>query len=133
MTDVTGSGAAVHVDEIAQVALTVTDLEAAKAFYRDALGMQFLFEAGTMAFFQCGSVRLLVGMAGETQPGGGTILYFKVADLDGAHAELVRRGVTFKQDPHLVARMKSHDLWLAFVLDPAGNVLGLMEERQRSV
>jgi methylmalonyl-CoA/ethylmalonyl-CoA epimerase len=122
---------AVQVEALAQVALTVTDLEAAKAFYRDALGMQFLFEAGTMAFFQCGSVRLLLGMAGETQPGGGTILYFKVADLTGTHAALLARGMTFKQDPHLVARMKSHDLWLAFVVDPAGNVLGLMEERQR--
>lgn len=122
---------AVQVESLAQVALTVTDLEAAKAFYRDALGMQFLFDAGTMAFFQCGSVRLLLGMAGETQPGGETILYFNVADLEIAHAALLARGVTFKQDPHLVARMKSHDLWLAFVLDPAGNVLGLMEERPR--
>ncbi|MGC2619659.1 MAG: VOC family protein [Acidobacteriaceae bacterium] len=122
---------AVQVESLAQVALTVTDLEAAKAFYRDALGMQFLFDAGTMAFFQCSNVRLLLGMAGETQPGGGTIVYFKVADLATAHTALLARGVTFKQDPHLVARMKSHDLWLAFVLDPAGNVLGLMEERQR--
>jgi methylmalonyl-CoA/ethylmalonyl-CoA epimerase len=131
MTDTTEGAKAVQVEEIAQVALTVTDLEAAKAFYRDALGMHFLFDAGTMAFLQCGSVRVLLGMAGETQPGGGTILYFKVADLAVTHAALVGRDVTFKQEPHLVARMKSHDLWLAFALDPAGNVLGLMEERQR--
>lgn len=129
MTELPGN--AVQVEALAQVALTVTDLEAAKAFYRDGLGMQFLFDAGTMAFFQCGNVRLLLGLAGDTQPGGGTILYFRVADLESAHAALRSRGATLKQGPHLVARMKSHDLWLAFVLDPAGNVLGLMEERQR--
>ena len=123
--------ASVHLEEIGQIAVTVTDLDAARTFYRDALGMRFLFDAGTMAFFQCGGIRLLVGTAGETQPGGGTTLYFKVADLQNVHLALVEQGVKFKQEPHLVARMKSHDLWLAFLLDPAGNVLGLIEEKQR--
>ncbi len=121
---------AVHLKEIGQIAVTVTDLEAARRFYRDVLGMQFLFDAGTMAFFQCGAVRLLVG-TGEGKPGGGTILYFRVGDLPGVATELEQQGVEFVQAPHLVARMKSHDLWMAFVKDPAGNVLGLMEERQR--
>jgi methylmalonyl-CoA/ethylmalonyl-CoA epimerase len=123
--------ASVHLEEIGQIAVTVTDLDAARAFYRDVLGMRFLFDAGTMAFFQCGGIRLLVGTGGETQPGGGTILYFRVADLQDVHLALQGQGVKFKQEPHLVARMKSHDLWLAFLLDPAGNVLGLIEEKQR--
>jgi methylmalonyl-CoA/ethylmalonyl-CoA epimerase len=121
---------AVRVQGLAQVALTVTDLEAARAFYRDALGLQHLFDAGTMAFFDCGGVRLLVG-TGEAKPGGGTLVYFRVADLEGAIAALKGRGAEIVQDAHLVAPMKSYDLWLAFVRDPAGNVLGLMEEKQR--
>jgi methylmalonyl-CoA/ethylmalonyl-CoA epimerase len=121
----------VRVQGLAQVALTVTDLEAARTFYRDALGLQHLFDAGTMAFFDCGGVRLLVG-TGEAKPGGGTLAYFRVADAEGAVAELKRRGAEIVKQAHLVARMKSHDLWLAFVKDPAGNVLGLMEEKQRT-
>jgi methylmalonyl-CoA/ethylmalonyl-CoA epimerase len=121
---------AVKVEGFAQIAMTVTDLEAARAFYRDALGMRHLFDAGTMAFFDCGGVRLLVG-TGEAKPGGGTLVYFRVADVEVAVAALRTRGAEIVQEPHLVAPMKSYDLWLAFVKDPAGNVLGLMEERQR--
>jgi len=59
------------------------------------------------------------------------MVYFRVADLEGAAARLRAQGVELAQAPHLVARMPNHDLWLAFVKDPAGNVLGLMEEKQR--
>jgi len=128
------SEVAVQLGEIGQIAVTVTDLEAAKTFYRDVLGMRHLFDAGTMAFFQCGTVRLLIG-AGEPgkQAAGmdGTILYYRVADIEGVHAALKGRGVQFVQEPHLVARMKSHDLWLAFLKDPSGNALALMEEKSR--
>lgn len=124
--------AVVHLEEIGQIALTVTNLDEARAFYRDALGMKFLFDAGTMTFFQCGTVRLLIG-TGEAHavPGGSTILYFRVADLPSVHATLKAKGVEFTQEPHLVARMKSHDLWLSFLKDPAGNTLGLMSEVER--
>jgi methylmalonyl-CoA/ethylmalonyl-CoA epimerase len=118
--------------EIGQIALTVRDLDEARRFYRDVLGMKFLFDAGTMAFFQCGTVRLLLG-AGEPSAGAsGTIVYFRVPDLEDTAAALRQRGVVFQQEPHLVARMKSHDLWLAFLNDPAGNTLGLMSERTRN-
>lgn len=119
----------IHLDTICQIALTVDDLSKAKAFYRDTLGMQFLFDAGAMTFFQCGSVRLLIG-AGEqgSATGHGTILYFRVADIHGAHAALHAKGVTFLQEPHVVARMQTHDLWLAEFKDPAGNPLALMSE-----
>jgi predicted enzyme related to lactoylglutathione lyase len=124
-----GSDAAVQVKEILQVALTVDDVARAKEFYGGVLGMQFLFDAGNMAFFQCGTVRVLIG-SGETKQGGGTILYFRVADLQATHAALVARGVEVAQEPHTVARMPDHELWLAFIKDPAGNLLGLMEEKR---
>jgi methylmalonyl-CoA/ethylmalonyl-CoA epimerase len=126
----TSETAAVHLDEIGQIAVTVGNLEEAKLFYRDVLGMRFLFDAGTMVFFQCGTVRLLIGQ-GEPA-GGGTILYYRVADIEVVHSTLEEKGVEFAQGPHLVARMKSHDLWLAFLKDPSGNTLALMEEKTRN-
>jgi len=126
-----GSGG-LRLNELAQVALTVIDLEESKVFYRDVLGMQFLFDAGTMAFFQCGTVRVMIGTGERTRPGGGTILYFRVSDIEHAHNVLRSRGVEFTEPPHLVARMKSHDLWLADLKDPSGNLLALMDEKARS-
>lgn len=122
----------ISLNEITQVALTVRDLPAAKAFYRDMLGMCFLFDAGTMAFFQCGSVRLMIGTSDKPSTPGGTILYFRVPDIQAAHATLQAAGVTFLQAPQLTARMKSHDLWLAFLTDPDGNPLALMSEVART-
>jgi methylmalonyl-CoA/ethylmalonyl-CoA epimerase len=120
-----------QLSEIAQIAITVGDLAEAKAFYQDALGMRFLFDAGTMSFFQCGSVRLMIGTSEKQMEPGSTILYFRVPEIRHAHKSLQAKGVAFVQEPHLVARMKSHDLWLAFFKDPAGNTLALMSEETR--
>ena len=122
-----------HLDDITQIALTVQNLEEAKRFYRDTLGMRFLFDAGAMAFFQCGSIRLMIGTSDKPSSTTGTIVYFRVPDLPLAFAELKSKAVAFTQDPHLVARMKSHDLWLAFLQDPSGNSIGLMSEVAREI
>lgn len=118
----------VKLEQIGQVALTVKDLARAKAFYRDVLGMTFLFDAGTMAFFQCGAVRVMIGIAEEEAAVGGTILYYKVTKITEVCEELTRRGVQFLQPAHEVAKMPDHVLWMAFLKDSEGNVLGLMEE-----
>jgi methylmalonyl-CoA/ethylmalonyl-CoA epimerase len=118
----------VHLNEIGQIALTVRDLARAKDFYQNTLGMRFLFDAGTMAFFQCGAVRLMIGLSEEPVPIGGTILYFKVPDIQKVHGALIEQGVAFVQSPHLVARMPDHELWMAFLKDPEGNTLGLISE-----
>ena len=122
------SDVAVRVSEVMQIALTVDDVAQAKQFYGDVLGVPFLFDAGNMAFFQCGAVRLLIG-AGETKSTG-TLVYFRVQDLQSTYASLRERGVEFTEGPHMVARMPDHDLWLAFIRDPSGNLLGLMEEKR---
>jgi methylmalonyl-CoA/ethylmalonyl-CoA epimerase len=113
---------------IGQIALTVIQIDRAIAFYRDQLGMKFLFQAGNMGFFDCGGIRLML-TAGE-KPGDShsSIVYFKTADLPQAHRELMARGVTFEREPHLVAHMPDHDLWMAFIRDPERNLLGLMSE-----
>jgi methylmalonyl-CoA/ethylmalonyl-CoA epimerase len=122
------SNGVVHLDDICQIALAVRDLARAKDFYQNTLGMKFLFDAGTMAFFQCGTVRLMIGLSEDVVSVSGTILYFKVSNLQQVHDVLVGTGVVFVQPPHLVARMPDHELWLAFLKDTEGNTLGLMSE-----
>ncbi len=122
---------AVHFDTIGQIAITVGDLKRSKDFYQNALGMKFLFDAGNMAFFQCGNIRLMIGTSDQAGPRGGTILYFKVQDIQETHALLKDHGVEFEQAPHLVAKMPGHDLWMAFLKDPDGNILGMMSEVPR--
>lgn len=117
----------VHFDTIRQIAIGVRDPAQAKDFYQNVLGMKFLFESGGMSFFQCGEVRLMIGPS-DTPPGNTTLLYFQVTDIQQAHAALSARNVEFAQPPHLVAKMPDHELWIAFLKDPDGNILGMMSE-----
>jgi methylmalonyl-CoA/ethylmalonyl-CoA epimerase len=124
-----------HVIEgLGQIALTVRDVERSAAFYRDALGLRFLFApAPSLAFLMIGDVRLMLSAAeGEFTPGGSTVLYLRVADIDAEHAALGARGVTFIDAPHLVARMPDHELWMCFFRDPDGHTLALMCERRHA-
>ena len=73
-----GEQTAVFLQDVAQIAFTVPDLEEAKAFYRDVLELRFLFDAGTMSFFQCGTVRIMVGVGERPPEAGGAIVYFRV-------------------------------------------------------
>jgi len=119
------------IEGLGQIALTVRDVERSAAFYRDALGLRFLFApAPSLAFLMIGDVRLMLSAAeGEFTPGGSTVLYLRVADIDAEHAALGARGVTFIDTPHLVARMPDHELWMCFFRDPDGHTLALMCER----
>ncbi len=117
--------------EIGQIALTVGDVERAAAFYRDKLGMQLLFQVPNMAFFQCGSVRLMLGTAEGGAAHPSTILYYKVEDIQKAHAALVERGVEFEREPALTHRSDDYELWLAFFRDRDGHMLALMSEVAR--
>jgi predicted enzyme related to lactoylglutathione lyase len=118
--------------EIRQIAITVSDVSTALPFYRDVLGLTFLFSpAPTLAFLAAGSVRLML----TTPQGAGTvghnsILYFKVTDIAATHAAIIGRGAKNERAPQLTARMPDHELWVAFVRDPDGNLVGLMEEKR---
>jgi methylmalonyl-CoA/ethylmalonyl-CoA epimerase len=117
------------IHSICQIAIRAHDLPASVEFYRDQLDLEFLFDAGHMAFLQCGDVRLmLVVPENEDVDHPSSILYFRVHDIRLAHEELAARGVPFDDDPRLIARMPDHDLWMAFFRDPASNLLGLMSE-----
>jgi methylmalonyl-CoA/ethylmalonyl-CoA epimerase len=112
---------------LTQVGLTVRDLNRARGFYRDVLGLQLLFEASGMLFFQLGGLRLMVGQEHSVgQPIGGSLLYFDAPDIDSLGRALAARGVVFVSDAQVVQRTETHDLKLREFLDPDGNALALM-------
>jgi methylmalonyl-CoA/ethylmalonyl-CoA epimerase len=118
----------VHFEKIGQIAISVTDLARAKDFYLNTLGMRFLFETGPLVFFQCGDIRLMLSNSEGDKPRGGTVLYFKVEDINAVYDELKSRGVHLVDTPHLIARMPDHDLWMVFLKDPDENLIGVMCE-----
>jgi len=116
--------------KVAQLLIPVENFEKGVSFYRDILGIPFLFSAPPqMAFFDCGGVRLLVGVmpAGQDAQRGSTI-YFEVPDIAAVYSALTAKGVGFKAEPHLVNRTPKSELWLAEFTDPDGNQLALMSE-----
>lgn len=113
---------------IGQIALTVTDVDRAIAFYRDVLGMKLLFQVPNMGFFACDGVRLMISGSEKLDEHYGSVIYFKVPDIQQAHETLSQRGAQFEGAPHLIARMPDHELWMAFFRDPDRNLLALMSE-----
>ena len=123
------SPSTLHLDQIGQIAMPVRDVEKAIAFYRDVLGMRFLFKAPPgLGFFDCAGVRLMLDGPAAAQAGRGSVLYYKVPDIQDAFATLTTRGVIFEGKPHLIAKMPDHELWMAFFRDLDGNLLALMSE-----
>ena len=123
-----------QIQNIGQLAINVKDLSRAKAFYRDMLGLQHLFDAGPhMSFFDCGGVRLLLESSRDPQlDHRSSIIYFRVADIDECCQAMVIKGVVFEQNPALVAPMPDHDLWMAFFRDSENNLMALMSEVARA-
>lgn len=116
--------------EVAQVAVTITNIDASTNFYRDTLGLNHMFTAGNMAFFDCGNLRLLLGLAEDgKQATGGSVLYFRVSDIEAAYNALVANEVQIERPPTATHRTEEYELWLAFFRDPDGNLLALFEER----
>lgn len=121
-----------NVSDIGQIAITVSDVDQALAFYRDALGLAQLFRpAPTLAFLAAGPIRIMLTTPqGAGAVGANSILYFKVTTIEATYAAIVARGATAERAPHLVAQLPDHALWIGFVRDPDGNLVGLMEERR---
>lgn len=111
---------------IRQIALVTRDLPRAVAFYRDRLGMQFLFEVpGPLAFFDCDGIWLMLTPPEGQFDGTGSVLYFEVDDIGDAYRTLKERGVEFIDEPHIIADMGTYDLWMCFFRDPDRNPLAL--------
>ena len=119
-----------HLSRIGQISVTIYDLDRAVAFYRDTLGMSLLFQVPPkMAFFDCNGIRLMLSLPEVPEfDHPASILYYKVDDIHAAHAALRERGADLRSEPHLVAKMPDHELWMAFLKDSEGNTLALMSE-----
>ena len=117
---------------LGQIGLAISDLERAVAFYRDTLGLKHLFSAPPgLAFFAAGDVRLMLSRPEKPDSERFTsALYFKVTEIQSARDALASRGVTFEAEPHRVAKMPDHELWMAFFRDPDRNLLALMCEKR---
>lgn len=118
--------------QIGQIAINAHDIERATAFYRDVLGLRLLFQVPPkMAFFDCGGVRLMLSLPEkEEYDHPGSILYYKVDDIRAVHETIRGKGAEVLGEPHLVAKMPDHELWMAFLKDSEGNTLALMSEER---
>ncbi len=116
---------------IRQIAVVCKDAARATAFYRDTLGLPFLFAAGpSLSFFDCGGVRLMLSSDNEGHDNLASMVYYLVTDIEGTQSDLETKGVSFVEKPHMIAKMPDHELWLSAFKDSEGNVLGLMEEKR---
>ena len=122
--------ASIGISKIGQIAINAHDVERAAGFYQDAMGLKLLFKAGPgLAFFDCGGVRLMLTRPEKPEfDHPSSILYFSVPDIRAAHAAMKEKGVKFEDEPHLIAKMPDHELWMTFFRDSEGNLLGLMSE-----
>jgi methylmalonyl-CoA/ethylmalonyl-CoA epimerase len=120
------------IDGVLQVAISVQDMGRATAFYRDVLGMALIMGTPHMAFFDCGGVRLYLASGEGAVPGAGNAsIYFRTRDIEALQASLKAKSAAIHQPPQIIAKMPDHDLWLMWVKDSEGNLLGIMEERER--
>ena len=119
---------------IGQIFVRARDLARAVRFYRDTLGMPFLFQAPPqMAFFQCGATTVMLGVPETPEfDHPASLIYYLVADIAAAYTTLRGRGVEFISEPHLVHRAVDYELWLADFRDAEGNVLALMMRKPRA-
>lgn len=123
----------VGITRLGQIAINAHDVERAAAFYQDVLGLKLLFKAPPgLAFFDCGGVRLMLNRAEEPEfDHPSSILYFAVPDIQAAYAKMKESGVRFEDEPHEIAKMPTHDLWMTFFRDSEENLLALMSEVAR--
>lgn len=118
---------------IGQIAINAYDVDRATTFYRDVLGLRHLFCAGQLSFFDCGGVRLMLDKPENPEfDHPSSILYFQVEDIQAAYQRLKSGGAKFDDEPHVIAQMPDHDLWMTFFRDTEGNVLALMSEVRRA-
>ena len=120
----------IGITRLGQIAVNTQDVERAVAFYQDKLGLKLLFKAPPgLAFFDCGGVRLMLSRAEKPEfDHASSVLYFAVPDIQAAYGKLKADGVRFEDEPHLIAKMPAHDLWMTFFRDSEGNLLALMSE-----
>jgi methylmalonyl-CoA/ethylmalonyl-CoA epimerase len=122
------------ISRLGQIQIRAHDVERAAAFYQDILGLKLLFKAPPgLAFFDCGGVRLILDHPEKPEfDHDSSILYFAVPDIQASYANLKAQSVKFEDEPHMIAHMPDHDLWMTFFRDSEGNLMALMSEVKRA-
>jgi len=114
---------------IGQIAIKAHDVDRATSFYCDVLGLQHLFRAGELSFFDCGGVRLMLARPEKPEfDHASSIIYFQVGDIRAAHKRIKEAGARFEDEPRVVAKMPDHNLWMTFFRDSEDNLLALMSQ-----
>ncbi|MCY4475728.1 MAG: VOC family protein [Chloroflexi bacterium] len=116
---------------IGQISISVTDVDRAVDFYRDILGINFLFQVpgdNPMAFFDCSGTRLYINQPENPERAGNSVIYFQVDSAREAAEDLMERGVAIESDPHIIHQTDNYTLWMAFFRDPDGNLMAVMSE-----
>jgi predicted enzyme related to lactoylglutathione lyase len=132
MNAATAKSGRLGITGVGQIWIRAHDIERGTAFYRDVLGLPLLFRAGSMSFFDCGGVRLMLDKASSAEfDHPSSLLYFRVPDLDAAYKQLVDSGVNIVAPPRLIAPMPTYDLWMAAFRDSEGNIMQLMAEKPK--
>lgn len=122
---------AISPSHIVQIAIPIQDLERAKHFYGETLGLTHLFDAPpSLAFYQCGQTRLMLSPPSSDEVAKASILYYHVPDCRAAEAALAAAGGEIVERAHCLARVGGKDIWLAVARDSEGNLLGLMSEEE---
>ena len=117
---------------IGQIAVPVKDIARAVAFYRDQIGMKFLFQAGKLAFFDCNGIMLMLDVPEDAEfQHPSSVLYFTVDDIQAGYAALKSRGVRFRGEPHIIHKAAEFDLWMAFFYDSEENTMAIRCEQRR--
>ncbi len=129
MTIMTAAADTPEITGVGQIAINCHDLKRAVDFYRDTLGIRLLYEFPGLAFFDCGGVRLMLSEPEKTEfDHPASIIYYRVGDIHVASRTLTAKGVKLEHEPRVIAKMPDHDLWMSFIRDSEGNLIGLMSE-----
>jgi methylmalonyl-CoA/ethylmalonyl-CoA epimerase len=118
-----------NIQRVGQIAVPVKDFDRAIHFYKELLGLPLLFSTGSLAFFDCNGVRLLLSLPEKEEfANASSIIYFQVEDIKQSYEDLLEKGVNFTDEPHIVAKMGQTETWMVFFKDSEDNSHGLMSE-----
>ena len=119
------------IQEVGQIGVPVKDLARAIDFYKEKMGLPLLFNTDSMAFFECNNLRLLLSLPEKEEYAySSSVIYFQVEDIKKTYDDLISQGVSFIDEPHVVAKMGQTETWMTFFKDSEGNTHALMCEMQ---
>ncbi|WP_456272927.1 VOC family protein [Bacillus sp. AK031] len=119
------------IQKVGQIGIPVKDIERARQFYQEQLGLSLLFHTDSMAFFECNGMRLMLTLPEKEEfAAASSVIYFEAGDIKAAYEDLYQKGISFIDEPHVVAKMGAVETWMAFFKDSEDNIHALMSEEE---